>query len=141
MERKADAWPEDWEIIVAGFSEEHGPAIRYMASADIHGIPDIEPFKFIDTGGELCGGAMPETVQAIDPDLMADATVNGLAKIAVPLFEAMRAVPGPNPARPELPPVHGIGGHIDHTVLTMDGGRTERIHTWPDVVGEKIRPL
>jgi hypothetical protein len=52
----------------------------------------------------------------------------------------MRQVRGPNPAKPDAPHVYGIGGHVDWTAITPDGCVTERLHTWPDVVGEKIEP-
>ena len=44
-------------------------------------------------------------------------------------------------AHPDKPKLFGIGGHVDHTVVTMNGATTMRLHTWPDKVGEKIQPL
>lgn len=72
----------------------------------------------------------------ITPEVAAD----GFRNLAVPLFEILRRRKEPNPLNPDLPSIHGIGGHVDHTIVRADGVTTERLHTWPNVVGEKIEP-
>ncbi|RWD26596.1 MAG: hypothetical protein EOS22_15655 [Mesorhizobium sp.] len=39
-----------------------------------------------------------------------------------------------------MPGVYGIGGWLDHTIVTSNGSTTARLHTWPDIVGTKIDP-
>jgi hypothetical protein len=38
------------------------------------------------------------------------------------------------------PASHYVGGCIDLTIVDADGARTERIHAWPDRIGERIEP-
>lgn len=122
--------PSDVEMLICGISETAGTKILYFATCDAYG--QGEPWTLLDMGQELGAGPMPETAGL-------DAS-GGLAGCAVPLLESMRRQKGPNPTKPGLPEVYGIGGHIDWTVITADGCATERIHEWPDVIGEKIEP-
>lgn len=123
--------PADFEVVLVGISESRGPVIYYAASCDAHGA-DLEPCRLHDVGGEIGGG---NVVDASDLDAS-----DGLLNIGVELFERMRAVPGPNPTRPDLPDLYGIGGHIDWTVVAANGAETVRIWEWPDVIGEPIDP-
>lgn len=126
--------PDDVEMLICGISETGGPRIFYLVTRDVHDA-GIEPWRLVDVGQEL-GGGNPLTE---DERAGLDAS-DGLLGIAVPLFEAMRSKRGINPARPDLPDHYGIGGHIDLTVVAPGGCTVERIHEWPDVVGEKIDP-
>lgn len=53
----------------------------------------------------------------------------------------MRRQKGPNPAKPDLPEIYGIGGHCDLTTVTADGVAIERLRSWPDEIGQKIEPM
>lgn len=124
-------FPDDAEMIICGISESAGPSIFYFATCDAYG--GVEPWTIFDAGRELGGGPMPE-LDGLDAS-------DGLAGCAVPLLESMRRQKGANPTRPDLPPLHGIGGHIDYTVVSANGCAVERIHEWPDVIGWKIDPM
>lgn len=130
-DRRNKATPDDVEMLICGISETAGPKILYFATCDPYG--EGEPWVMLDMGDELGGGPMPE-LDGLDAS-------DGLAGCAVPLLESMRRQKGANPTRPDLPPLHGIGGHIDYTVVSANGCAVERIHVWPDVVGKKIDPM
>lgn len=134
--RKPLGVPDHCEVLIAGMSETAGPRMLYFSTVDAYGLPEFEPWTLYDVTGEWGGG----------PQLTADEiagldATNGLASCGVAIFEAMRRQRGPNPIRPELPEIYGIGGHVDHTVIDACGARTTRLHTWPDRVGEKIEPF
>lgn len=131
--RREKGAPEDVEMLICGISETGGPRILYFATCDAYG--SIEPWRLVDVGRGL-GGGNPLTE---DERAGLDAS-EGLLGVAVPLFEAMRRKKGSNPASPDLPPLYGIGGHVDLTVVTAGGCTVERIHEWPDVVGKPIDP-
>lgn len=133
--RREKGAPSDVEMVICGISETGGPRIAYFVTRDIHDL-GIKPWQIFDWGSEIGGG-----IQLAPEDLagMGDAS-NSLLDVAVPFFDAMRRKKGTSPMRPDLPEIHGIGGHIDWTVITADGCAVERIHEWPDVVGEKIEP-
>ncbi|WMT88655.1 hypothetical protein NO932_08635 [Pelagibacterium sp. 26DY04] len=80
---------------------------------------------------------------AIGPELSMDEMrasgadiTQSLREGGVRLLEAMRR----KPCQPvqEVPFGHYVGGHIDWCVVDKNGVRIERVHEWPDVVGEKI---
>lgn len=126
------------EILIAGWSEARGPQLLYFATVEMGGRP---AFVMLDAGPEICGGTAnlltPEEIDAagvfIEPG-------KDMADIAIPFFDLMRAKKGAHPVSPDLPAIHGIGGHLDMTTVTASGASTRRLHTWPDVVGEKIDP-
>lgn len=124
------------EVLVAGISETQGPFLAFFTTADIY--PHYVPLTLHDVGPQFGGG------NALTPDEIAGlpSAENGLAEIGVPLFEAMRRKLGLNPAAPHLPAIHGIGGHVDLTVIAAGGATTTRLHEWPeDTIGQKIDPL
>lgn len=133
MQRRSDkGTPADFEMAVVGISEANGPVILYVSSIDMYGA-GIQPWRLHTAGGELGGGPRVD-VSGLDPS-------EGLRSCGVELLERMRRVPGMNPAKPDLPYLFGIGGHIDLTTVRADGCTVERLHIWPeDVIGEKIRP-
>lgn len=121
----------EFELAICAISETSGPVILYAAGMDVHG-QGVAPWRLHDAGREL--GGCP-TVDPTGLDLS-----DGLRGCGVELFERMRAIAGPNPARPHVPDHHGIGGHLDLTTVRADGCVTERLRMWPDVVGQKISP-
>lgn len=138
--RKDRGVPHDVEVVICGISETRGPCIFYFATADMYGA-GIEPWRLLDAGGELGGGASADVGADIAASGIAPEDAReGLRGVAVPLFDAMRRRKGPNPLKPGLPDVYGIGGHIDLTVVRPTGCTVERLHTWSDVVGERIEP-
>ena len=134
-QKAAAGVPAPCEIVIAGISETDGPAIYYFATTDAYGLPGFEPWTLFDVGPEFGGGSSLDESELAGIDAS-----GGIAGCGVALFEAMRRKRGPNPTRPELPPIYGIGGRLDHTVVSADGCVTTRLHTWPDRIGEKIEP-
>lgn len=129
---------EHIEVLVAGISESSGPRLFYVASTNGHGFATFEPWQVYDAGFELGGGPMPTPDEAAA--LGFTDVAGGLASFGADLFEAMRRKPAENPIKPNLPPVYGIGGHVDHTVITREGIEITRLRTWDDRIGEPIDP-
>ena len=129
-----------FEMVICGISETDGPVIAYFCTAKAY--PQFEPFTLYRIyDAELCGGAALDTAAELPAaGITAESVKDGLAAKGADIMELMRRKPGPNPIRPDLPPVYGIGGHVDHTVIRADGVTTTRLRTWPDVVGAKINP-
>ncbi|PTE08206.1 hypothetical protein C9427_21395 [Mesorhizobium helmanticense] len=123
------------EVLLAGLSETRGPFLAFFSTADVY--PQFEPFILHDVGPDFGGGnaLTAEEIAALP------SAEEGLGKCGVALFETMRGKPGLNPAAPHMPAIHGIGGHIDLTVINANGATTTRLHEWPDVIGEKIDPF
>lgn len=135
--RKPKGVPDDCEIVIAGISETSGPSIWYFATADAYGIEGFEPWTLYYVGMEWGGGSQLTAEEIAGMDVR-----GGLAECGVAIFEAMRRKPGPNPLRPDLPEIYGIGGHVDLTVIDGAGATTRRLHTWlEDEVGRKIDPV
>jgi hypothetical protein len=68
--------------------------------------------------------------------------LDGLKDYGPQFFGLLRQHPMEQLAHPDKPLVYGVGGHVDHTVITAEGAITERIHEWPeDCIGSKIEPL
>ncbi|MBB4002647.1 hypothetical protein [Aurantimonas endophytica] len=127
----------DFEIVIAGISETTGPFTAYLTSTKYQ--EGVDAWTLLNMGTDFGGGmALTESELAALGDIGPETS---LEDIGVPLFEAMRRKKGPNPCRPDLPSLFGIGGHVDWTVVDADGARTRRLHTWPDKVGEKIDPF
>jgi hypothetical protein len=120
-----------FELIACVISETDGPMILYAANMDVHGS-GYEPWTLVDAGSEIGGGPVVDT-DGLDGS-------EGLHSLGAELFDRMRQVRCPNPADPAAPEVHGIGGHVDWTAVKANGCIADRLHTWPDVVGEKIVP-
>ncbi|NTA35980.1 hypothetical protein [Agrobacterium salinitolerans] len=120
-----------FELVVAGISETEGPIILYATTNSyMDGIP---AWTLLNAGSNVCGG---HDVPLVEADFE-----HGLFPAGVAAIDLMRQSPGVNPVKPDLPPVYGIGGHIDHAVVRADGVTLERVHEWPeDVVGQKIEP-
>lgn len=137
LQRRAEKGAHaDFEMVICGISETRGPVIYYFATVNAHGIDGFEPWRLHRMPGEF-GGGNPLTDDEIAS--LGDAST-GLLDVAVPLFNTMRMKKGVNPVSPDLPPLYGIGGHIDWTIVAANGAETMRIHEWPDVIGEKIDP-
>lgn len=125
---------DHFEAVIAGISETHGPLMVYFNTHTA--FPQFKPFRPYVVGPAFGGGSVPAAEDIVGLDI-----TEGLAACGVQLFEAMRKVPGPNPTRPDLPDVYGLGGHVDLTVIRASRATTTRMHTWAeDVVGQKIVP-
>jgi hypothetical protein len=61
-----------------------------------------------------------------------------IRRVGGEVLELLRRKPGM--LDEEGRPVYVIGGFVECTVLTPYGGRTDRLRTWPDVLGKRIDP-
>ncbi|WP_420408292.1 hypothetical protein [Hoeflea sp.] len=136
-----DTGTEACEVIICGISEADGPVIAYFCSAPIH--PGFEPFELYRMNdAELCGGPSPDAMADMPAaGITAESVKDGLAAKGADLMEVLRRKAGLNPVKPDLPPVFGIGGGVDLTVIAATGATTRRLRTWPDQIGEKIDPF
>lgn len=130
-----------FEMVVCGISEQAGPVMAYFCTAQAH--PQFEPYKLYQIfDAELCAGAaLDSPAEMAAAGITADSVRHGLAAKGADIMELMRRRAGPNPIKPDLPPLYGIGGHCDLTVIRADGVTTTRLRTWPDRIGEKIDPF
>lgn len=109
------------EIVIKEKHDEH-VALRPEAAKSAGGIVTDEALK-------LAG---------ITPQRMAK---EGFAPLCAELFELCRREKGINPMKPENPPLYGIGGFIEHTVVSAAGVTTTKIKEWPDEIGKPIDPF
>lgn len=127
----------DWpacEFLIAAFSETLGPRNFYFSTVAI----EVEKaFKVYPASDEI-GGGPPVEMQELHERGVAEG--DDLRGSGVALFDLMRSKKARNPARPELPEIHGIGGKLDFTTIRRDGFSVELLCTWGDRVGETINP-
>lgn len=130
-----------FEMVICGISESYGPVIAYLCTAAAY--PGFEPYKLYRIEQPDFGGGAPLDFVAELPaaGITAESVRDGLGARGADIFELMRRKAGPNPLRPDLPALFGIGGHVDLTVISAAGVTTTRLRTWPDQVGAKIDPF
>lgn len=134
---------ENAQIIVAGFSKLHCvPSVGLMSSLAVdEGGQHFEAWKFYQAPKLWIGGPN------IFPDLEAKGITTsrveaeGLEPFAVDIMEAMRSRKDINPILPDLPPIHAIGGHIQHVAITPSGATSRILHRWDDPIGKPIDPF
>lgn len=135
---KTDGAGADFEMLIAGISEAEGPMHVYFTTASY--VAEIEACKLYRMA-DFCGGGIVVPANEQDAAGITQAALRDtFAETGTAYMELMRRHKGPNPVRPDLPEFHGIGGHVDHTVIRADGVTTTRLRTWPDVIGERINP-
>ncbi len=129
----------DYEMLIAGISDTHGPLHVYFTTAAY--ADGIEAFKLYRMGDLFGGGVMVPVEEQDKAGITNAALKDSFAETGTALMELMRRQKGLNPISPDTPEIHGVGGHVDHTVIRADGVITTRLRTWPDVIGEKINPF
>lgn len=138
LETKRRQGAPAFDGIIASVSKTNGPQLHWFTTyGEFEGF---EPFKLYDVGAEWGGGPTPtdETLAAWGfPEKMSNST---LAESGPDLFEAMRQTKMAHLAAPGQPMLHAVGGHVDLTTVTAKGSTTKRLRTWPDKIGEKIKP-
>ncbi|MHA6644573.1 hypothetical protein [Mesorhizobium sp. A623] len=129
-----------FEAIIAGISEQDGPVVAYFST--VKAYPEFEPFMLYRIYmPDFGGGAELTPKEMIAAGLTPGDFKDGLAGRGADVMELMRKKKGGNPTAPDLPEIHGIGGHVDLTVIRADGVTTTRLRTWPDQIGQKINPF
>lgn len=131
------------EIMLAGFSEAAGPMVAAMRTFPqaVSGDEILEPWKLYRLPQIwFAGPNIADKMQAMGVTLDG-LRRDGLEPHAVDLMQAMREVKDINPTAPHLPPIFGVGGHLQHVRITRDGAESRILHTWPDVIGEPIDPF
>lgn len=124
--------------VIGSISDAGTPQLHWFTTYD--GFEGYDPLVLYDVGNEWAGAPTPHPATLADygfPERMATST---LAESAADLFEAFRETRMQHLAHPDKPWVYGVGGHVDLTVVRAGGVSTERLRTWPDTIGEKIRP-
>jgi len=140
IEARADSGAEQAALdgILAGISETRGPVIAYFHTYQ-EDYP-VEPFKFHDVPQEITCGSDPEPRALHESGLPMFWAIDGLRQYGPTFFDVMRQFPMQHLAHPDKPWVYAIGGHLDLATVTADGVTIERIHEWPDEIGQKINP-
>lgn len=125
-------------MAIGAISETRGP-VCYVFSTFTDTASNVPAFTLQEMRRCFAQGAAPtgEDLVAYGPLSIRD----GLKKDAVFMLDSMRRQRMTNPAAPDREPFYSVGGHIDMTVIRADGYEQRVLHTWPDVVGEKIDPL
>lgn len=131
-------------ILVAGISEAEGP--RHLIAMTRTGGPGIEPFRLTDPisrdFGNIVGLTPPELAGVgITPMAAAGAGNRFLERHGAALGGIMRRKKQANFMRPELAPLHIIGGMLEHTRITAAGSLTQTLVVWDDEVGQQIDPV
>jgi hypothetical protein len=139
-ERRDDAVQNHAEILISCISESLGPTNLYWCSGNFYS--QLEPWVLHNVGYEIGGGGIVSeealALAGITPERMAK---EGFAPLCAEVFELARREKGINPMKPENPPLYGIGGFIEHTVVTAAGVTTTKIKEWPDEIGKAIDPF
>ena len=137
-------WPEHGHVVIfiAGWSETKGPE-QYVFTTKSPGN-GIEALTLYAAPEGFGNGIplSPEEMAAIGltHEQMGNPSPEFFEEKAVAWVEAMRAKPGANYTRPSLPPIRGIGGHLDLITITAEGVSKRRLKTWQDRIGQKIDP-
>lgn len=129
--RKGTTVRNEAEFLIAGISERHGPVLLHFATLQVDGYPEAWTLQDLGDSVIAAGSEMPP------PELYEGRSFKDFGPDILKLARRQKGI---NPARPELPPVYGIGGRIDHTVVTNSQIVVECVHRWSDTIGEKINP-
>lgn len=127
-----------YEVVIAGWSDERdaGEVLAWQTTGKWDHLPVGKIGVYFD--GILTCGTEPEKFEGIEK-----AEDFCPVKHGIPAIEHARRM-SDDLSLGELPePVigHGIGGYIQLTTVTRRGVTREKIHEWPDVVGERIDPF
>ncbi len=142
IEAQKDRPGEKTELdgIVAGISETLGPVIYYFHTYK-DSIDGIEPWKFYDAGGEILGAPCPTPQEFKESQLPMHWACDGLDEYGGEFFELVRSQKAWLTDPRAQNKFWGIGGHVDHTVISTAGNATRRIWEWPDQIGENLATI
>jgi hypothetical protein len=125
-------------MAIGAISETRGPVCYVFSTFSDH-ASSVPAFTLQEMRRCFAQGAAPtgEDLEKYRPVSIRD----GLERDAIFFLESMRRQKMTNPSDPDREPFYSVGGHIDLTIVRADGYDQRTLHTWPDVVGEKIDPL
>lgn len=127
------ASPIPFEIVIACWSETKGPQLWRLRSFDPElPLPQLTP-EWRST--VALGPAL-----SVDEIRAAGYDPNDFRKTALGLMKAMRRKPCKPAFYGEITAGHYVACHVDHAVISAAGVSIERVHTWPDVIGQPINP-
>lgn len=140
---KAILYPNWFEVVIAAISESNGPSLWYYSNHRASGPlgPDtIPPMKLVRWQGIAAGGSGLNAEEVAELGIARHSTKSGAKTLGMILMEAWRRKCVVPMSEPNGVAQHGIGCHVDHAVISADGVKIERIHTWPDEIGKPITP-
>lgn len=126
--------------LLLGFHDGEKPRLVYASFNDLD--PRFSPFTLTEIEAEF--SATPEISEANQPvfaELLKDiGTLQGdfFDRRGADLFELLRQESTVPPGRTDRQ--YLVGGHVDLTIINRQGARTRRLRSWPDTIGERIRP-
>lgn len=120
-------------IYAIGVSEASGPFAKVACTEPQGNEP---AFVFVDRKQHMNTTFFEGSFDLDIPPF--DATPENFGAFAVPFAENQRSFKAVGTARPELGPIHWIGGFLEHTVVSKGGHSQAVLHRWPDRVGEQI---
>lgn len=121
-----------FDAVIAGISETLGPIVYRWSSQD----SDAGPAYVLK--GSKTGYIADVEINAEQHAGMLK--VGGLKARGVGLADYFRSTLTTNPFIEGAARGHFIGGHLDFLSLGPHGVHAERLHTWPDKLGERINP-
>lgn len=126
-------------ILVAGYSETRGFRQVY---APFHNLdPRFEPLELVEVEEFSATPMISDAGAAAFEQILSDFQAMGAEFFhnrGADLFEVLRHERTSQPGAAGYQ--HLVGGHVDLTVVYVDGVASKRLRQWPDVIGQKIRP-
>ncbi|MFB9984343.1 hypothetical protein ACFSQQ_16445 [Mesorhizobium kowhaii] len=126
-------------ILVAGYSQTKGFRQVY---APFHNLdPRFEPLELVEVEEFSATPMISDAGAAAFERILADLESMGaefFSDRGADLFEVLRQERTSQPGAAGYQ--HLVGGHVDLTMVYMEGVATKRLRQWPDTIGQKIRP-
>ena len=139
---KEEGLPEgsDFDLLVAGISEELGPRHMYVCTRP---LPGLDAYEFTGEGSVMFAGPPADLGSAIRngiiPDIANLRATAVLKRCGADVLELMR--------RTKSLPLGGqysdfiVGGRCELTTISTIRTWTETLRVWPDEVGKQIDPF
>lgn len=131
--KKGEKLERQAEFMIAGISDRTGPTVLYFCTFDIHTDIPAWTLKYVE-------GSVIGATQATPPDDLLDGSED-FREGAIKALSWFRLTKGEHITQPELPACYGIGGGLDHTIVTLSQTTIETVVNWPDEVGKPINPF
>ncbi|MET3926647.1 hypothetical protein [Devosia sp. 2618] len=126
-----------YEIVMACFSESRGPEVWYFSTVD-RNMPSIPARTLARYDGIGAAGSCLNASQVAALGVTAGSFTHGALEPGLALMEAWRSNRGTTLDGTQAG--FCIGAHVDHAIVSAAGATVERVHRWPDKVGQLINP-